>query len=436
MIIQSHKDRVRRVSLLLPAGVFLWMLALNCMTPYICDDYTYMNSFLTGQRLQSLWEIIPSMYRHSFTMNGRLISHGLEQVFMFLPPMVFDVVNAAVFTVTLYLVHRLSSGVQDFRLFGAVMCMFWLFIPDFGQVALWQVGSVNYFWSLTACVLFFAPALIRFQTGRDILKTRLHWVLFCMYSFFFGWYNEIASFVGLCMVICLVILDVWMNKTRFQPWRLLPVVFGFVGFAVMLSAPAQSANKQGSALTLYVLLRRFVSYSLKFGVLFAPLLAAFAWLLYKGVREKLPVKTLTGAGLFALAGICANYMPIVAAYYPRRCMCTSALMLIMGCCFLAAPLMKQKAVRIGCAVLAALTLFAGALGLWDVADSYRQFRQRESTIAASIEKGNLDVTANVVQPHTPYSGFWGLRDLSTEDTQTWPNYDMARFYGIDSILGE
>ena len=117
-------------------------------------------------------------------------------------------------------------------------------------------------------------------------------------------------------------------------------------------------------------------------------------------------------------------------------MCTSALMLIMGCCFLAAPLMKQRVVRIGCAVLAALTLFSGALGLWDVADSYRQFRQRESTIAASIEKGNLDVTANVVQPHTPYSGFWGLRDLSTEDTQTWPNYDMARFYGIDSILGE
>ena len=91
---------------------------------------------------------------------------------------------------------------------------------------------------------------------------------------------------------------------------------------------------------------------------------------------------------------------------------------------------------IGCAVLAALTLFAGAMGLWDVADSYRQFRQRESTIAASIEAGNLDVTANVVQPHTPYSGFWDLRDLSTEDTQTWPNFDMARFYGIDSILGE
>ena len=433
---QAQKNRLRLFSLLLPLGIFLWMLALNRMTPYICDDYTYMNSFLTGERLQSLWEIIPSMYRHSFTMNGRLISHGLEQVFMLMPPIVFDVVNGAVFVLTLYLVHRLCAGGQDLRLFGAVFCMFWLFTPDFGQVALWQVGAVNYFWSLTACVLFFAPALIRFQTGRDILKNKLHWALFCVYSFFFGWYNEIASFVGLCMVICLVILDVWMNKSRFQPWRLLPVLFGFVGFAVMLSAPAQSANKQEAALTLYVLLRRFVSYSLKFGALFAPLLAAFAWLLYKGVREKLPVKTLTVAGLFALAGICANYMPIVAAYYPRRCMCTSALMLIMGCCFLAAPLMKQKAVRVGCAVLAVLTLFAGALGLWDISDSYRQFRLREETIAASIEAGQLDVTANVVQPHTPYSGFWGLRDLSTEDTQTWPNYDMARFYGIDSIIGE
>ena len=432
----KKENHIKRMTFLICAGIFLWMLLLNCLTPYICDDYVYRNSFLTGKRLESLRDIIPSMIAHSRTMNGRLISHGLEQAFMLVPPVVFDVTNAAVFTLTLYLVCRLCAGESKPWLFGAIFCLFWLFTPDFGQVALWQVGAINYFWSLTGCVLFFAPALIRFQTGRDILKNKLHWLLFCIYGFFFGWYNEIASFVGLCMVVCLVILDVWMNRARFQPWRLLPVVFGFVGYAIMLNAPAQVANKQEVAPTIFGLAYKAAAYTFKFGVLFAPLLAAYAWLLWKGLRKKLPAKTLIVSALFAFAGICANVMPIFATYYPRRCMCTSALMLIMGCGFLAAPLLKARGIRFVCGVLAVLTLFAGALGLWDISDSYQQFRQREKTIAASIEAGELDVTANVVVPHTPYSGFWNLRDLSTEETKTWPNYNMAQYYGINSIIGE
>lgn len=432
----TRRSPVRSLTWLLPAGVFLWLLLLNLLTPYICDDYTYMYSFQTGERIESVLQIIPSMQRHSHTMNGRLISHGLVQVFMLVPPVVFDVMNAAVFTLTLYLVHRLCAGESKPWLFGSMFCLFWLFTPDFGQVALWQVGAINYFWSLTGCVLFFAPALIRFQTGRDILKNKLHWLLFCIYGFFFGWYNEIASFVGLCMVVCLVILDVWVNHSKIQPWRLLPVFCALMGFAVMLNAPAQAVNKQASVLTLSVLLDKLLSCTLKFGVLCGPLLILFAWLFRRGFREKLPANTLILAGLFALAGICANYMPVFAAYYPRRCMCTSVLMLIMGIGFLAAPLMKERGIRLVCTALAALSLVAACWGLTDIAGCYKQFRQREKTIAASIEKGELDVTANVVQPRTPYSGFWNLRDLSTDDPETWPNRDIARYYGIDSIIGE
>lgn len=432
----AQRSPIRSLTRLLPAGVFLWLLLLNLLTPYICDDYTYMYSFQTGERIESVLQIIPSMQRHSHTMNGRLISHGLVQVFMLVPPVVFDVMNAAVFTLTLYLVHRLCAGESKPWLFGSMFCLFWLFTPDFGQVALWQVGAINYFWSLTGCVLFFAPALIRFQTGRDVLKNRLHWLLFCIYGFFFGWYNEIASFVGICMVACLVILDVWMNHSKFLPWRLLPVFCALMGFAVMLTAPAQAVNKQASVLTLSVLLDKLLSGTLKFGVLCGPLLILFAWLFRRGFLEKLPAKTLILAGLFVLAGICANYMPVFAAYYPRRCMCTSVLMLIMGIGFLAAPLMKERGIRLVCTALAALTLVAACWGLTDIAGCYKQFRQREAVIAASFEKGELDVTANVVQPRTPYSGFWNLRDLSTDDPETWPNRDMARYYGIDSIIGE
>ena len=183
----------------LAGGMFTLMLALNILTPYICDDYAYNLNFATREPLDSFGEIFASMYAHSYKMNGRLISHGLAQVFMLLPPLAFDIVNAAVFTGTLWLILRLSGGERNGLLFAGLFCLFWLWMPVFGQVALWQVGALNYFWSLSALVLFIAPALLRFREDRDILKTKWHHALFCVYGIFFGWYSEMASFVGICM---------------------------------------------------------------------------------------------------------------------------------------------------------------------------------------------------------------------------------------------
>jgi hypothetical protein len=83
--------------------------------------------------------------------------------------MVFDVVNAAVFTGTLWLLHRLC-GCKSALLLVASFCLLWMNLPVFGQVVLWQVGAINYFWSLTALLLFIAPELLRFREGRKLLK--------------------------------------------------------------------------------------------------------------------------------------------------------------------------------------------------------------------------------------------------------------------------
>lgn len=423
----------------LTGGLFALMLALNILTPYICDDFTYRLNFLTKEPLGSFAEILPSMYAHSYKMNGRLISHGLTQVFMLLPTIVFDLCNAAVFAGTVYGVHRLCAGERNGLVFAGVFCLLWLFTPSFGQVALWQVGAINYFWSLTGLVLFFAPSLLRFRDGRERLAKRWQRTAFCLYGFFFGWYNEIASFVGICMAVCLELLDVWMNRQKFRFRRLLPVLFACLGYLVMLSMPAQSANKQAEGLTLQALLLRADACTGMLRQFLLPLLALFGALLVLGLLAKLPKKTLVLAGLFALAGLCANYMPVAASYYPERCMCTTVLMLTMAVAFLAAPLGHGKRLPLRCAAcvcLFALTLPTGLTGCRDIVSCWQQYQQREQTIAQALETGETAVTANVVQPQTPYSGFYGLRDLSTEDPETWPNHSMALYYGLDSIIGK
>ena len=96
----SDLNRSKLTLAILTGGIFTLMLVLNIMTPYICDDYAYNLNYLTREPLGSFVEIFESMYAHSYKMNGRLISHGLAQVFMLLPTIVFDIVNAAVFTLT------------------------------------------------------------------------------------------------------------------------------------------------------------------------------------------------------------------------------------------------------------------------------------------------------------------------------------------------
>ena len=419
-------------------GIFALMFLLNLLTPYICDDYTYHLNFLTREPLGSFREIIPSMYAHSYKMNGRLISHGLAQVFMLLPPVVFDLCNAAVFAGTLYLVQRLCFRERNGLLLAAAFCLLWLFTPSFGQVALWQVGAINYFWSLAAFALFIVPALLRFRDGQELLKTKWQWAAFCVYGFFFGWYNEIASFVGICMVPCLVVLDVWMNRQKFAFFRLLPVLTAALGYLTMFAMPAQSVNKQGAALTLEVLLEKAENCARMLWTHCAPLLLLLTALFLLGLLRGLSGKTLVQAGLFALAGICANFMPIAASYYPERCMCTTVLLLVMACLTLSAPLGSGKGFPIlaaGCALLLALTLPSGLSGCRDIMSCHRQNKQREETIAAALVEGNRDVIANAVIPSTPYSGFYGLRDL-TNDPDTWPNHSMAVYYGLDSLITE
>ena len=42
----------------------------------------------------------------------------------------------------------------------------------------------------------------------------------------------------------------------------------------------------------------------------------------------------------------------------------------------------------------------------------------------------------LVEGSTKYSGIYCLRYLDTQDPTTWPNADMAKFYGVRSMLGE
>ena len=82
------------------------MFLLNHYTFYAADDYSYMNSFATHKKIQTVWDIFPSMYAHAKGMNGRLVAHFFVQLFLLLPSGIFDVVNAVIFTMLILILYR------------------------------------------------------------------------------------------------------------------------------------------------------------------------------------------------------------------------------------------------------------------------------------------------------------------------------------------
>lgn len=181
--------------------ILLLLFIYNYLTPLIADDFWYMFSFADGARIRSIGDIVPSMIAHAYTMNGRWVAHTLVQFFGMFPLVVFDLVNAVMFTAYIALVYKLSANVSDNRLLiPAIFCLVWLYHPDFSGSILWQDGACNYLWSAVFGLLFITRYINTCIYGRTS-GGKLGNILFVLLSFFFGNYSENISFACIFMAM-------------------------------------------------------------------------------------------------------------------------------------------------------------------------------------------------------------------------------------------
>lgn len=417
------------------AGMFL----LNLLTPYVADDFVYMVDLSTKERLSGIADIFPSMAVHARRLNGRLISHGLGQLFMLWPKAVFDVVNALVYAAFLWLVCRLArlDRRRDGFLLAGVGMAFWLFTPSFGQVALWAIGSVNYLWALFFGLLYVRPYVLRFAGGTECCRRIWQKVIFCLLALPLGMYTEITSFVALFLAAALLLLDRIVHGKSMKTWLWIPVAAAAAGYVLLLSMPAELAAKQSefSLGRLVGNLNVCVNMLMKYGT--APLCvwaAAFAVALLGGAgRDRLVL-----SGLFACGALGADIMPVAASYYPERCFCTTVTLLILATAVLIPELVRLKETKTCAAALAVLTVlwaFSAATGAYDVWNVHGAMRARAEDVERQRLAGAGVVSVPVITPATRYSALYGLEDLG-DDPEAFPNFHMAQWYGVEGIVRE
>lgn len=429
----------KRCMRILMGLLFCFMLLLNCLTPYIADDYAYRISFHDGQLNRNIMDVIRSMYAHCFTMNGRVISHGLESLFLLLPKIVFNLCNAAVYTLLMYALYRISNiGKRENPLmFLGISMAFWHFMPVFGQVALWQVGALNYLWGLAVGIVFLLPYIVCYVKKSDPLPKLWMKVLFSVAALCVGMYTEVTSFIAILLGGILLGISGATGRIQWKHWLWIPLGIACVGFLIMMRMPAEINAKQG-AMSLGQLLSGFDIATQMLESNLKWLCIGWGLCFGLGVYGKLQTERLVLSGLFAFGAVVGNFMLSVASYYPGRCMCTSCMLLVLACGVLMPELKTGTAGAFRACVTAGLSvafLFSLARGSYDIWWTYTSFKAREIVIEQAKNQGQEDLKLQIVHANTKYSAFWDTKDLDVETADTWPNNQMAVYYGVHTIIG-
>lgn len=415
------------------AACFLFLFVLNRATPFIADDFTYLYSFLTNERITSLTQIIPSMVVHASCMNGRLVSHGIMQISGMLPTWIFDLANAAVFCLVVYAVSRLAPR-KSIALPPVIALALWVFTPDFGQAMLWQVGALNYLWGVGACLLLLTPFFAAFF-GKETSTPLM--ILLTVLAFFIGAYTEVSSFVAIAMGGAMLLVDWVFYHRKPRLWLVLLLVLTCAGYAAMLAMPAELGNKQGG-FDLGSMALRFIRITKIMLTRFSPLLLIWLVLFIRGIRKKAESKRLWLSVIFLLGAVGGGYMLIVGAYVPLRCFVSVPALLCGGCAVLLPekPERREKQLQaLAAGILVAVAIPLLVLGTADICRTGAAFAAREAQIETLKSQGETELRLPVIQAKTSYSAFWDLRDMSLEDSEDWPNFSMKKYYGVTSILG-
>jgi hypothetical protein len=313
-------------------------------------------------------------------------------------------------------------------------------MPVFGQVTLWQDGSLNYLWALGFLFVFLRPYLA-FFLGEEGLFFRLPrtWyfqALFLVFSFLFGMYSEITSLTGILLATGFFAAgQVRKKDLKNRLW--LPILIAIAGYLCMIFMPAEQMNKAGAS-SLHDLLSLIPKHTEMLRGSLGLLWAVWGALIVLAAVHRLPCQRMILSVGFALGSLAAHYVLIAAVFQPYRCMCTATFLLIVACLVLVSGLFDTPSHAICKAAIGALTvcfLFSFVVGVFDIHAVYSRSRERDRSAAEQIAEGKQEITLDIIYGSTEYSGVRYLKDLDLENPDTWPNTGMAKYYGAARVIG-
>ena len=416
--------------------IFVIMLYCNIRTQLISDDFVYRFSFAEDRAIiDSFWDIFPSMAAHRNTVNGRVVSHFLVQLSLMLPLGIFKFLNSIVFTGLIYTLYNIAKQ-RDSHNILLLCCIFgciWIFPLSFGQVILWQDGSINYLWASLFSLLFLSVYIGKFMYDKDINSLPVR-IIFILAAVFVGAYSENFSSTTIFLSSCMLLLGKFLKKQKIAPYLWIAIILAFCGFLFMVTAPGEIANKSGLN-NLSTLFETFVKVVNRYYQISVPLLIYIA-LAAVAYSLRIDGDTQILAFLFALGSFTASFVFIFAGGFPSRSTYASTIMLILANAVLFSALFSSriflKPALTALGVVCILFAFrVGCVGVKEIVRTDYLMTENVNKILASKDAGIMDVDIISVSAKDRHCALYDLEYAVVGEQDYW----MAKYYGVDSIRG-
>lgn len=429
----------------------LMVFVYNFLTPYLSDDYAYLNDV---RKASSLWDIVKQQYDEYLSNSGRVVGQFNVRLSLSVSKQVFNVVNSGMFAALTLLIYHNIRRKKKYDIFALLLIItfLWKFTVDFGQTMLWICGACNYLWG-SVFILGFFTFYRYFLEHIDSIK---HPAALAAGAFFFGvlagWCNENTSGGGLLLVLLFALNFWWKNKKAGKkavyPFMVTGAAGMCCGILGMVSAPGVRNRSEtmsaGEYTGLVGLLSRIykttVTVRKLFFILFIILIIVIViQVLQKKLNNWTAVRT-NESILFTVAAAATAYALILAPTPEDRAFFGAGVFLMIACIqgimdAAEGELVIRTAKYSLLSVLCLWLFFSYLENLVNLARIYREENERIALIEA--DKADPEGDGIVVIPQyreafrNPYSNAHDS-DL-TEDKDYWINIFYEVYYDVGNI---
>ena len=419
---------------------FFVALLYNGLSPYTADDYSYMFSAVTGEKISNIVQIIVSLMDDYLKVNGRVLPHFFVQLFMIFPKWVFNIANAAMYVGLIWLILHVTGIKRKFDglLWAGIAIAMWVLFPAYGQVFLWMTGSINYSWSYVFALSYLYFYWRVYLNPSEVLSKKQIAGL-SIYSFLFGAYSAQVSFATVFVSFVVLCILMYSERTvKKYIGYVIPVITAAVGYLTMILSPAETGRLP--EMSTGGIFKRVIDVFETYYMSARVLLIVWAILLVFTICFKVNQKEIVISTAFVAISVITMGMLGAASYVVARHYTNSLFFLLVGIVVLMQSLLEKGNLKVVPYCICAYMLMANIWTLWegtyDIYDTYRQHQERESYIYEQRDSGNGDeVYVPMIIPLTKYSCKYDLTDLQIDDTYVWPNSAIAKYYGIGKIYG-
>ncbi|MFI3212539.1 MAG: DUF6056 family protein [Eubacteriales bacterium] len=460
----SEKSK-RNIFIAMVAIVYGMIFIYNCLTPNMSDDLTYG---IMVREADSIWDLFLQEYNQYMTWNGRSISHIMLRFFLTGNKMIFNVCNAAVFTLLSLFIYWNIEFKKKYDHWIYIVIILFLFgaTISFGETILWETGACNYLWGSYHIMLFITVfryflkknsennSLSVENEGASVqtiscfgVKSKKQQILTGVLLFFTGilagWANENTSGGGICIMLMYLFVHCYMEKNKIKGWMISGMAGAVLGLGIMVFAPGneyRASFRTEIHTGILAMMSRFLKCTLKLRERFSELIILFVLIMvilfvYKKIKEKA-----LHAAIFFIAFIATSYALIATTEPVERAYFGAGIFLIIAVVQAIATLGYESR------QMQVIRLFTGIIGvLWlgvlyiddgaNLARIYREFGERVTYIEEQKAEGIEDVLIPLLRPQFENDYTFAYDSDIEEDSEYWINQFYKNYYEVNSVSG-